>query len=1103
MTFQFTLLGNSVGLNLPQSMIAWGMLFLYLILIYWRLSYWQRDPHRKLDSHASLFAFLFILVPVTTLFFVVSIESFSGGDDSLYQSSTYGYYLPLFFAAPWMLASGLLNPFYSVILGFVSGSILSIFGTHSLFTPFEIASLALIYSELIRSQYRGNTFKILRSPLGAAATTGLLWVVLSLLDGILGGANNLPEMIAGDLKSAVFMTVAMVGVLNISGIVCQIAARFFKNLWVKPSFLLPVPDEKLITRRFLTGIGPFIFTLLILLLVGIWWTAGHSARLLVRERMAGSAEVAANSIPYFTNTGQNLILQIARAIPKGSDNEKDIQILLTSNLTNIPFFNELVYVDGAGRPIVSVPESDLSIFPAEQTGLQKAAQGLLYGKYISFTGSENKPVWVSFIAPVKGSQENKGYLIGRTALASNTTLQPVITLLSSFSGKGGEGYLIDEKGTVIYHPQTKYLQSTYPGDLAGEERFFTIQTAGGNPLMLYYKPSPDHDWAVVLALPAGEIQNETLRLAIPLVLIVLIVSGLVYLVMRSGLNSITHAVRQLTEEAERIQKGQMDHVQYIRGEDEIGRLGVAFEQMRLSLKDRLDEMELLLKVSQGIATNLNIQEAVEPILEAAMSNGASMARIVLVADTSLDPINTQIERFGAGEMNKHYGYLDEQVLALTRNRDSITLNNLMRGRALRLNPEVLNPSALISVPLRHQGQFLGILWAGYDQPRGFTNEETQFLTNLADDVSRSLANIRLYRTAELGKQRLEAILNSTPDPTFVIDKGHRIIMANPPAVELFESGEFFVEGKPVEEAIRNPVLKLLIQKGETNQEIRLQNNKVFYAYQSDMMIDGQFTGRMCILRDITYFKEVDTMKTEFVSMVSHDLRAPLALMRGNATMLTMVGELNEQQKNYAKKILTGIETMSSMVNNLLDMDRIQAGMALQIAPVRAKTIIKKVMGNLNSQAIQKNIQLLLDETEEFDPEVNADQALVERALYNLVENGIKYTPVGGTVKIGLVDHGEKVLFQVKDTGMGIAPLDIPKLFDRTFRSSHRDGFFQRGSSLGLSIVKSIIDRHGGKVWVDSQLGKGSTFSFELPAYNRPADTPAEDDTNSEDVKIAP
>jgi len=232
------------------------------------------------------------------------------------------------------------------------------------------------------------------------------------------------------------------------------------------------------------------------------------------------------------------------------------------------------------------------------------------------------------------------------------------------------------------------------------------------------------------------------------------------------------------------------------------------------------------------------------------------------------------------------------------------------------------------------------------------------------------------------------------------------------------------------------------------------------------------------------------LKTEFVATVSHDLRAPLTLMRGNATMLQMVGELNEQQKNYVKKIISGIESMTSLVNNLLDLGRIEAGMALQLAPVRAIIIVNKVIANLNLQANQKNIQITAIQEEGLEPEAHVDQALIEQALYNLVENGIKFTPVGGKVMISIKDHGSKVVFEVKDTGIGIAPLDIPKLFEKFFRMSQRDGFFQKGSSLGLSIVKSIAERHGGRVWVDSQLGKGSTFYLEVPAFQRIEEEPA-------------
>jgi two-component system, OmpR family, phosphate regulon sensor histidine kinase PhoR len=310
------------------------------------------------------------------------------------------------------------------------------------------------------------------------------------------------------------------------------------------------------------------------------------------------------------------------------------------------------------------------------------------------------------------------------------------------------------------------------------------------------------------------------------------------------------------------------------------------------------------------------------------------------------------------------------------------------------------------------------------------------------------------------------------------------MLANPPAVELFDRREFFVEGQPLDDVISSKVLLDLLHSRETNKEVRFPNRQVFYAHQSPMYVSRIPAGRVLILRDITHFKEVDTLKTEFVATVSHDLRAPLTLMRGYATMVQMVGELNDQQKSYARKIMTGVENMASLVNNLLDLGRIEAGMALQLAPVKAQSIVNKVISTLNLQAVQKNIQITGIFPEDSDPEVFADHPLVEQALNNLVENGIKYTPVGGQVTITVRDQQTKVVFEVKDTGIGIAPLDIPKLFEKFFRSAQREGFYQRGSSLGLAIVKSIAERHDGRVWVDSQLGRGSTFYLELPAYVR-------------------
>jgi signal transduction histidine kinase len=222
------------------------------------------------------------------------------------------------------------------------------------------------------------------------------------------------------------------------------------------------------------------------------------------------------------------------------------------------------------------------------------------------------------------------------------------------------------------------------------------------------------------------------------------------------------------------------------------------------------------------------------------------------------------------------------------------------------------------------------------------------------------------------------------------------------------------------------------------------------------------------------------MKSEFVATVSHDLRSPLTLMRGYATMLEMVGELNEQQQGYVRKIVSGVENMSRLVNNLLDLGRIEIGVGLQVETVPIHDIVERVIGALQLQASQKNIQLTDESARDIPATVEADQALLHQGVYNLVENAIKYTPNGGQVKLRVRATQDGLVFEVQDNGIGIASSDLPRLFEKFYRGKQRDARSQHGSGLGLAIVRSIAERHGGKVWVESELGKGSTFFLQVP-----------------------
>jgi signal transduction histidine kinase len=260
----------------------------------------------------------------------------------------------------------------------------------------------------------------------------------------------------------------------------------------------------------------------------------------------------------------------------------------------------------------------------------------------------------------------------------------------------------------------------------------------------------------------------------------------------------------------------------------------------------------------------------------------------------------------------------------------------------------------------------------------------------------------------------------------------------------------------------------------------MPDGKTYLAMASAMTADGRTVGRVCILRDVTQLKEIDTLKSDFVSTVSHDLRSPLTLMRGYASMLEMAGELNDQQKNYSKMIVQGVDNMAKLVNNLLDLGRIDFGVGLQVEKVPILDIVERVTSSLQMQAAQKKISLGLEIAKDLPNIIEADQALLQQAVYNLVENAVKYTPEGGTVTIHLQCTESTLTFAIQDSGIGIPKSDLPRLFEKFYRGTNREALAQRGTGLGLAIVKSIAERHGGKVWVESELGKGSTFYLLVP-----------------------
>jgi two-component system phosphate regulon sensor histidine kinase PhoR len=320
----------------------------------------------------------------------------------------------------------------------------------------------------------------------------------------------------------------------------------------------------------------------------------------------------------------------------------------------------------------------------------------------------------------------------------------------------------------------------------------------------------------------------------------------------------------------------------------------------------------------------------------------------------------------------------------------------------------------------------------------------------------------------------------------VTGQAGQVVLLNPAAEAAFELTGRAVVGHPVAEALPHPKLQqLLAESKEESQELELASGRTLYASVSPIIgADGSVLGRVCVLRDVTHFKELDSMKSEFVATVSHDLRAPLTFMRGYATMLPMVGQLTDKQREFADKIILGIEQMTKLIDALLDLARIEQGVGLAREACRLGEMLTEIVESATPHAVNKGLSLTLEMPPSL-PSFSGDPTLLRQVFMNLVDNALKYTPAGGYVKMQLMVDTDKFRLAVADSGLGISPADQTRLFQKFFRVRQRGSSQTKGAGLGLAIVKSTIERHGGKVWVESKLGKGSTFYVDLPRSGAP------------------
>ncbi len=360
-------------------------------------------------------------------------------------------------------------------------------------------------------------------------------------------------------------------------------------------------------------------------------------------------------------------------------------------------------------------------------------------------------------------------------------------------------------------------------------------------------------------------------------------------------------------------------------------------------------------------------------------------------------------------------------------------------------------------------------------------------TDLADLESLSNAIASLKTTFDLqlstinsDNARLSTVLAQLTDGVLIADANGQVQFANPAAEKLFESEDPVHHS--VAEVVRNHQLIEAWRQSQQTRELRIESVELpsrKHFLQLVVIPDEHAGGSLLVVQDLTRVRRLETVRRDFISNVSHELRTPLASLKA-LTETLQNGAISDPEAGprFLSRITTEVDALTQMAQELLDLSRIESGQVeLNIAPLSPKKLLLSAEDRMRLQAERAGLKLSV-QSEEGLPNVRADQARLEQVLVNMIHNAVKFTKSGGEITLEAAAGPGTVRFAVRDTGVGIPVESITRIFERFYRVDRsRTG---SGTGLGLSISKHIVEAHAGKIWAQSEEGRGSTFYFEIP-----------------------
>lgn len=529
------------------------------------------------------------------------------------------------------------------------------------------------------------------------------------------------------------------------------------------------------------------------------------------------------------------------------------------------------------------------------------------------------------------------------------------------------------------------------------------------------------------------------------------------------------------------------------------RLLIENRRMQDELKKRFFELDVLYNVSSAISYTLDYQQLLKLIIESLFKIVeydicASILFDVHTANITLKPVYAQSAVF-VDEVKK--SLIDSVSIVTGENIQKKRMDSYLIPSAPDVKPDKERQfdelRSFFNVPFIVHDKAVGMINVSSCKENAFSEEDIKLIYTIANQASNAIERLQAVIKAE--KSKMESMVESMAEGVIMFDERGEIVVLNPQARRMFGFGpDEEIISSVLNEKMKTLSLDKTLKESQTKgilmtKEIIIHHENRNVILNSDIGPvndkEGKIIGIVIILRDITREKEIDRMKSEFVSTVSHELRTPLSSIKNviSNILAGVTGKIDGRLKDYIEMANEDTSRLSRLIENLLDLSKIEAGkMEFKKGPIDLADVIKSITPSLKDQADTKHISIITSISKGL-PKAYADADKIEQVLVNLIGNAIKFTPEGGTITVGAKKPDDSLEVSVADTGMGISFDNLPKLFDR-FQQFDRPsgGAGAKGTGLGLSISKGIVEAHNGKIWAESGLGKGTKFTFTLPLY---------------------